>query len=68
MPALSASTTAVFSAVGINATDIYAIFTSLIGTSVSYILWLIQVTWPFLLVLAFLSLMYGMAQKFLHIR
>lgn len=68
MPALSASTTAVFSSVGLTAADIYAVFTGLIGTGVSFILWLVQVTWPFLLVLAFISLMYGLAHKYLHIR
>jgi len=68
MPTLTASTTAIFTSVGLTASDIYAVFTGLIGTGVSFILWLIQVSWPFLLVLAFLSLMYGLAHKYLHIR
>lgn len=68
MPTLSATTTAVFASVGITASSTYPIFTGLIGTGVGFILWLIQVVWPFLLVLAFLSLMYGLARKYLHIR
>lgn len=68
MPTLGATTTAVFASVGLSASDIYTIFTGLIGTGVGFMLWLIQVVWPFLLVLAFLSLMYGIARKYLHIR
>jgi len=64
MPALNASTTAVFSAIGLNASDIYGIFTGLIGTAVSFMLWMIQVSWPFLLGLAFIYLMYKLAHKF----
>lgn len=64
MPALNATTTAVFSAIGLNASDIYGVFVSLIGTAVSFMLWMIQVSWPFLLGIAFVYLMYGMARKF----
>jgi len=49
MPTLNASTSAVFTAIGLSASDIYAIFVALVGTTVSFGLWLIQVTWPFLL-------------------
>jgi len=65
MPALNASTTAVFAAIGLNASDIYGIFTGLVGTSVSFMLWMIQVSWPFLLGIAFIYLMYKLAHKFM---
>lgn len=65
MPSLNATTTAVFNSVGISAQTIYDTFTALIGTAVSFGLWLIQVTWPFLLGLAFIYLMYHLAHKFL---
>jgi len=67
MPALNATTTAVFNSVGITATDIYSTFTSLIGTAVSFMLWLVTVSWPFLLGVAFILLMWKLAHKFLHI-
>ena len=65
MPALDATSTAVMSSVGLNASTIYSVFTGLIGTAVSYGLWLIQVSWPFLLVLGFIFLMWKLAHKFL---
>lgn len=65
MPTLNATTTAVFESVGIEASDIYSTFTSLIGTAVSFGLWLVQVSWPFLLGLAFIYLMWRLAHKFL---
>jgi hypothetical protein len=64
MPALNATTTAVFDAVGLNASDIYGVFTGLIGTAVSFMLWMIQVSWPFLLAIAFIYLLYRLAHKF----
>jgi len=64
MPTLNASSTAVFTSIGLSASDIYAIFVGLIGTAVSFGLWLIQVSWPFLLGLAFIYLMYRLAHKF----
>lgn len=66
MPTLDASTTAVFASVGISATTIYDVITGLIGTSVSFGLWLIQVAWPFLLVLGFIGLVVGFAYRFLR--
>lgn len=64
MPALDATSTAVFTATGLNASTIYGVFTSLIGTAVSFGLWLVQVSWPFLLVIAFIYLMWRLAHKF----
>jgi len=64
MPTLNASSTAVFNAIGLNASEIYAIFVSLVGTAVSFMLWMIQVSWPFLLGIAFIYLMYKLAHKF----
>jgi len=65
MPSLNASTTAVFNSVGISASSIYDVFTSLIGTAVSFGLWMIQVAWPFLLALAFIYMIWRIARKFL---
>lgn len=67
MPTLNASTTAVFNAIGLNASDIYAVFVALVGTSVSFGLWLIQVSWPFLLGIAFVYMMWRLARRFLGI-
>jgi len=64
MPALSASSTAVFTAIGLTASDIYGVFVGLVGTAVSFMLWMIQVSWPFLLGIAFIYLMYKLAHKF----
>lgn len=64
MPTLSASTTAVFTSIGLTASDIYNVFTGLVGTAVSFMLWMIQVSWPFLLGIAFIYLMYRLAHKF----
>jgi hypothetical protein len=65
MPALNGTTTAVFNAIGLNASDIYSTFTTLVGTAVSFGLWLIQVAWPFLLGIAFIYLMWRLAHKFM---
>jgi len=65
MPTLNASTTAVFNSVGLDASDIYDVMTSLISTAVSFGLWLIQVSWPFLLAIGFIYLMWGLARKFM---
>jgi len=64
MPTLDATSTAVFTATGLNATTIYNVFISLIGTAVSFGLWLVQVSWPFLLAIAFIYLMWRLAHKF----
>lgn len=64
MPALSATSTAVFNSVGISASAIYSVFTGLIGTAVDFSLWLVQVSWPFLLVIGFILLLWGMANKY----
>jgi len=61
MPTLDATTTAVFTAVGISASSIYAVFLNLVGIGISFILWLMQVAWPFLLVLAFIGMLFGIA-------
>jgi len=64
MPALDATTTAVFTSVGLSASGIYAVFVSLVGSAVSFGLWLVQVSWPFLLAIAFIYLMWRVAHKF----
>ena len=65
MPVLDATSTAVFTSIGLSASSIYAVFVSLIGTAVSFGLWLIQVSWPFLLGIAFIYLMWKLAHKFM---
>jgi len=64
MPTLTASSSAVFQAVGLDASSIYATFVGLVGTAVSFGLWLVQVSWPFLLAIAFIYLMWRLAHKF----
>jgi len=64
MPTLNATTTAVFESVGISASEIYNVFVTLVGTAVSFGLWLVQVSWPFLLAIAFIYLMWRLAHKF----
>lgn len=64
MPALDATTTAVFASVGISPSSIYGIFQSLIGVAVSFGMWLIQVGWPFWLGLAFILFLYGIATHY----
>jgi len=64
MPTLTSTSTAVFTSIGLSASTIYSIFVGLIGTAVDFGLWLIQVSWPFLLGLAFIYLMYRLAHKF----
>jgi len=65
MPTLNATTTAVFDAIGLDASSIYDTFTALIGTAISFGLWLVQVSWPFFLGLAFVYLMWRLAHKFM---
>jgi len=67
MPTLNATSTAVFNAVGLDASSIYTIFTTLIGTAVSFGLWLVQVSWPFLLAIGFIFLMWRLAHKFMAV-
>jgi len=65
MPSLNATTTAIFNAIGLDASVIYAVFVSLVGTSVSFGLWLVQVSWPFVLGAGFIYLMYRLANRFI---
>lgn len=64
MPTLDATTTAVFASTGLSASAIYAVFLSLVSSAVAFGLWLVQVSWPFLLVIAFIYLMWSLAHKF----
>jgi len=64
MPTLNATTSAVFSDIGLSASDIYNTFVTLVGTAVDFGLFLVQVSWPFLLGIAFIYLMWKLAHKF----
>jgi len=64
MPTLTASTTAVFNATGLSASSIYNVFIALIGTAVDFGLYLVQVAWPFMLVVGFIYLLWRIAHKF----
>jgi len=64
MPTLSATSSAVFTSIGLSASSIYATFVALIGTAVDFGLFLVQVSWPFLLGIGFILLMWGLARKF----
>jgi len=67
MPDLGATTTEVFADIGVDAETIYDTFTGLVGTAVSFGLWLVQVSWPFLLGVSFIYLMWRVAHKFMGI-
>jgi len=64
MPSMDATTTSVFAAIGLSPASIYQTFVNLIGSAVSFGLWLVQVSWPFLLGIAFIYLMWRLAHKF----
>lgn len=66
MPSLDATTTQVFTSIGLNASTIYSVFVGLVGTAVSFGLWLVQVAWPFLLGIALIYLMWRLAKMFTH--
>jgi len=65
MPTLTATSTAVFTSIGLSASTIYSVFVSLVGSAVDFGLFLVQVSWPFLLGIGFIMLMWGLAHKFL---
>jgi hypothetical protein len=67
MPTLTATTTSVFTSIGLSASTIYTVFIGLVGTAVDFGLFLVQVSWPFLLGIAFIYLMWRLAHKFLGI-
>lgn len=67
MPTLTSTSTAVFNSIGLSASTIYATFVALIGTAVDFGLFLVQVSWPFLLGIAFIYLLWRLAHKFMGI-
>jgi hypothetical protein len=67
LPPLNDNTASVFAAVNLNPTEIYGTFTSLVGVAVSFGLWLIQVAWPFILVMAFILVIWQIANKYRRI-
>jgi len=64
MPTLTATTTAVFTSIGLSASTIYDVFKGLVGSAVDFGLFLVQVSRPFLLGIAFIYLMWKLAHKF----
>lgn len=64
MPSMGATTTAVFTAIGLDASAIYDTMVGLIGTGIDFGLWLVQVSFPFFLGLGFIYLMYKLVWKF----
>ena len=64
MPSLDATTSAQFAAVGLTASTIYATFQTLAGTAVNFGLWLVQVQWPFLLIIGAIYLLWKLAHRF----
>lgn len=64
MPTLSATSSAVFSSVGLDANVIYTTMTGLIGTAIDFGLWLVELSLPFLLVLGFIYLIVRLMYKF----
>jgi hypothetical protein len=64
LPTPDATTSAQFDALGLSYTSIYGVFATLASTSVSFGLWLVQVAWPFLLIVGFIFLMWRLAHRF----
>lgn len=67
MPTLNATTTQVFTSVGLSASEIYQLFLGLISVAVSFGLWMIQVAWPFMLAIGFIYLMYRLARRYMSV-
>jgi len=63
---MSASSTAVFTSIGVNWADILAVVTNLVGTTIHLALDIITALWPFWLGLAVLGLVFGVIFAFLH--
>jgi len=64
MPTLDATTTAVFTSLNLSASAIYGVFQGLAGTAVNFGLWMVQVQWPFLLIIGAIYLLWRMAHRF----
>jgi len=64
MPAQNASTSEVFASLGLDPTAIYNTILSLVGTSVNFALWTIQVYWPFYLIAGFIAVLIGLAHRY----
>jgi len=65
LPAMTATTSAVFSSIGLDSETIYAVFQGIVGVAVDFGLFLVQISWPFLLGIAFIYLMWRLAHKFM---
>jgi len=65
MPTLDATTTAAFASTGLSASTIYSVMVGLVGQATAFGLWLVQVAWPFILVIAFIYLMWRLAHKYM---
>jgi len=66
VPTLDATTTAVFASVGVTPTSLYTMLQTMIGMAISFGIWLIELSFPFLLVLAFIGVIIGLVYAFLH--
>jgi len=64
LPTLDATTTAVFASTGLNAATIYSTLIALLGTGLSFGLWLIQVMFPILLVTGFVFAVVSVIYRF----
>jgi len=65
LPSMTASTSAVFSSIGLDSEMIYGVFQGIVGVAVDFGLFLVQISWPFLLGIAFIYLMWRLAHKFM---
>lgn len=65
MPTLSATSTALFTSLGLTASSIYNTFISMIGTAVDFGMWSIQVALAPLLIIGFLYFMWRMIRRFM---
>lgn len=63
---MNASSTAVFTAIGVDWADFLAVVQNLVGTTIQLALDILVALWPFWLGLAVLGIVFGVVFAFLH--
>jgi len=58
---MGATTTAVFTAVGISATDLTTFLSTVFGQAVHFMIYVFETVWPYLLVLGLIGVIIGIA-------
>jgi len=63
---MDATTTAVFTSVGISATTLTAFLSTVFNQALLFLIWTLETIWPFLLVLGLVGVIIGIAYAMLH--